>query len=43
VDLAGVTDLTFSGVADFIGGLEAKAELNGTLLTLGPQTSAVLR
>ncbi len=43
VDLAGAADFTFTAVADFIGGPEARAELNGTLLTLGPQTSAVLR
>ena len=43
VDLAGAADFTFTAVADFIGGPEARVELNGTLLTLGPQTSAVLR
>ena len=41
VDLASVTELTFAGISAVIG-LEG-AELNGTVLTVGGQTSVVLR
>ncbi len=41
VDLSTVTDIPFTVLADFIGAGEAK--LNGTVLTLEGQTSAVLR
>ena len=43
VDLSKATELSFGGIAAFIGGAEARAELDGAVLTLGPQTSAVLR
>ena len=45
VDLAEATDTTFAQIAAFIAvdPFESIAELEGTVLTLGPQTSAVLR
>lgn len=41
VDLAGVTDMPFTTLAAYAG--NGQATLEGTVLTLGPQTSAVLR
>ncbi|MBQ3481021.1 MAG: hypothetical protein IJH48_01590 [Oscillospiraceae bacterium] len=41
VDLASLTDRGFSVIAASIG--QGKASLDGTVLTLGPQTSVVLR
>ena len=45
VDLSGATEHVFTEIAASISadGGEAAAELDGTVLTLGPQTSAVLR
>ena len=41
IDLAALTDRGFTVLAASIG--QGEASLDGTVLTLGPQTSAVLR
>lgn len=41
VDLSAVTDISFAALAAYAG--NGQATLEGTVLTLGPQTSAVLR
>ena len=45
VDLSAATDHPFAGIAAYLSvdPFESIAELEGTVLTLGPQTSAVLR
>ena len=43
VDLGPATEIPLSRIVAWVGGAEARAELEGTLLTLGPQTSAVLK
>ena len=42
-DLAEITEVPLSQVAACVGGAEAYAKLEGTVLTLGPQSSAVLK
>ena len=42
-DLAEITEVPLSRVAACVGGAEAYAKLEGTVLTLGPQSSAVLK
>ena len=43
VDLGQATEIPLNRIVAWVGGAEARAELEGTLLTLGPQTSAVLK
>ena len=43
LDLRQATDLSFTRISAFIGCEEAEASLENGILTLGPQTSAVLR
>ncbi len=42
LDLSAVTDIAFTQIS-FIGPVEEEASLDGTVLTLGAQTSAILR
>ena len=42
-DLAGIPEAALTRVAACLGGIEAYATLEGTVLTLGPQCSAVLK